>query len=102
MYSEKQEGRLGNIGLYTGLFSQAQEASLAKLCGRSGGFDCTNEKRDKRSSFFGYPKEFAIFFNEVRNLKYSEAPEYEGYRRMFRRLGVILNINYETDVPKFN
>lgn len=52
--------------------------------------------------FYGYPKEFAIFFNEVRNLKYSEAPEYEGYRRMFRRLGVLLGINYETDAPKFN
>lgn len=61
------------------------------------------KKRETKEEvlFYGYPKEFAVFFNEVRNLKFEDHPEYEGYKRMFRRLGTLLGINYETDLPRF-
>ncbi len=68
-----------------------------------GGLQIGQMKKDTREDFLfhGYPKEFAAFFNEVRCLGYEDEPEYEGYRRAFRRLGNLIGIKYETDKPCF-
>ena len=47
----------------------------------------------------GFPKEFAEYFRDVRNLEYDEEPHYAKYRRMFRdaiiRLGLKFDYKYD-------
>ncbi|OHS98914.1 hypothetical protein TRFO_34748 [Tritrichomonas foetus] len=44
----------------------------------------------------GTPKEFSIFLRSVRNLRFEEEPDYEGYRKMFRELYIKEGFNIST------
>lgn len=43
----------------------------------------------------GIPDEFAIYLNEVRNLKFTEEPNYEKYKQMFRNLFIKKGFVYD-------
>ncbi|OHT11047.1 Casein kinase I [Tritrichomonas foetus] len=43
----------------------------------------------------GFPEEFVQYFNLVRQLKYTDEPDYAGYRKLFRDLFSSLNYEYD-------
>ena len=50
----------------------------------------------------GYPEEFQLYFDYVRNLEFEETPNYEYLRKLFRDLFYRMGYEYDKDYDWIN